>query len=100
MKEYKRLANVLAEALRVEDKKPRSSNAYVMALLGEDKREERGEPYFTQDKTPGSISNPEMEHTPPKKRGGPAKRFRTVKGEDQVRTQKQDGSWGPWRAGR
>ena len=40
MKEYKRLANVLAEALRVEDEEPKSSNAYVMALntLKEDSR--------------------------------------------------------------
>ena len=97
--EYHRLGSVLAEALRVKNEEPRSSNAYVRALLGEDKREERGTPYFTQDKAPGSVDNPEMEHTPPKKRGGPAKRFRTVKGKNQVRTQKQDGSWGPWKAG-
>ena len=32
MKEYKRLADVLAEALRVKDEEPKSSNAYVMAL--------------------------------------------------------------------
>ena len=40
MEEYKRLANVLAEALRVEDEEPKSSNAYVMALntLKEDSR--------------------------------------------------------------
>jgi len=73
MKEYKRLANVLAEALKVKDEEPRRSNAYVRALLGEDKRERRGEPYFTQDKTPGSVDNPEMEHSPPRSRGGPAK---------------------------
>ena len=90
--EYHRLGYVLAEALRVKDEEPRRSNAYVRALLGEDKREQRG--------APGSTSNPEMEHTPPKKRGGPAKRFRTVKGKDQVSTQNQDRSWGPWRAGR
>lgn len=37
MKEYKRLANVLAEALRVEDEEPRSSNAYVRALKESDR---------------------------------------------------------------
>tara|TARA_R110000824_G_scaffold3643_5_gene17237 strand:- start:235 stop:504 length:270 start_codon:yes stop_codon:yes gene_type:complete len=37
MKEYKRLANVLAEALRVNDEEPKSSNAYVRALKESDR---------------------------------------------------------------
>ena len=48
MKEYKRLANVLAEALRVEDEEPRSSNAYVRKLAesryGREQNKFRGNP--------------------------------------------------------